>query len=188
MSREVLFYVPNMIGYTRLLLLFASMFVSELAFVCLYLTSVSLDYFDGKFARYLHEESKLGEALDMVTDRISTTVLCIKLMNKKPHHLRRCLVFIFFDLLSHFLYFVSMVHDRTHHKAFTDSLLLKIYYTPMVLKLMCSGTEIYFLSLYYVKKESRYLDVLGLVPLAKTFFHLMHLYIGLLKLSDVPMK
>jgi CDP-diacylglycerol--inositol 3-phosphatidyltransferase len=186
MSQKVILYVPNIIGYTRLVLLFMSMFSAELVFVSLYLTSVSLDYFDGMIARYLGETSELGKVLDMVTDRISTTVLCIKVVNKKPNHLKRCLVFIFIDLLSHFIYFTSMIYKNTHHKSFKDNFFVKIYYEPSVLKLMCSGTEIYFLALYYFKKEGNWLNVLGLIPLMKTFFHLVHLYIGVYELSNVP--
>lgn len=188
MDTAVMLYKPNMIGYVRIVLLFAAMFYDEVPFLLLYLTSVSLDYFDGMVARHFDEESKLGACLDMITDRISTTVLCIKIIGKKPYYTKRCMVYIFFDLLSHFLYFTSMVHGDIHHKSFDRNYLLRVYYNPHVLKVMCTGSEAYFLLLYYTKKSSSLLGILSAIPLIKTFFHIMHLYIGVCVLSTVGAK
>lgn len=185
MNASVILYKPNLIGYARLVLLFIAMFCSETPFIVLYLASVSLDYFDGMVAREFGEESKLGACLDMITDRISTTVLCIKIIAKKPYYIKRCMIYIFVDLLSHFLQFTSMIYVGVYHKSFEDNRLLKIYYDPYVLKMMCVGSEAYFAALYYTKKSSVVLNVLFAIPVIKTFFHLVHLYVGICVLSTV---
>lgn len=185
MDTKVVLYRPNLIGYSRLMLLLGAVFCEGNAFIALYVLSVSLDYFDGMAARAFGEESRLGACLDMITDRISTTILCIRAMQKKPYCTVRCMLYIFFDLLSHFLYFTSMIHANTHHKSFQGNPLLRLYYNSAFLKLMCCGSELYFIGLYYMKSEGQLLRMLAAVPLAKTFFHIMHLWIGVSVLSTV---
>ncbi|KAI5170940.1 CDP-diacylglycerol--inositol 3-phosphatidyltransferase [Pancytospora epiphaga] len=185
MDKSVLMYTPNIIGYIRLILLFTAMFTYSHSFIILYLLSVSLDYFDGKAARYFGEESKLGACLDMITDRISTTVLCIKISGKKPTYNAFCMSYIFFDLLSHFLFFTSMIYGNIHHKTFDRNFLLRVYYNPAMLKIMCVGSEASFLLLYYLNKTSLIAYYLFLIPSIKTFFHVIHLFIGLIVLAGV---
>ncbi|KAI4293271.1 CDP-diacylglycerol--inositol 3-phosphatidyltransferase [Pancytospora philotis] len=188
MNTSVIFYRPNLIGYVRLLLLLAGIFVEDTRFLYCYAVSVILDYFDGMAARAYNEESKLGACLDMITDRISTTLLCIKIAIKKPHYVRRCLLYIFFDVLSHFLFFVSMIYAGMHHKTFQHDALLRVYYNPTMLKVMCTGSELYFLGLYHTKKSNKILNYLAVVPLLKTFFHIVHLGRGIAVLSDVALN
>lgn len=187
MNTAVMLYKPNIIGYVRLILLLSSIFAERLAFLTLYFSSVALDYFDGFFARMFHEESKLGASLDMITDRISTTILCCKIIASKPAYAIRCMVYVFVDLLSHFLYFVSMVHGGTHHKLFDGNPLISFYYNPIVLKIMCCGSEAYFMALYYTGKKNKayapILNALAVIAIAKTFFHAMHLFMGVAILS-----
>ncbi|XP_056021969.1 uncharacterized protein LOC130054903 [Ostrea edulis] len=73
MGNNVLFYVPNVIGYIRLLLFGASLpFYNQPGwFLALYGTSVSLDGFDGYFARKLNQTSRFGAWFDVVIDLIS---------------------------------------------------------------------------------------------------------------------
>lgn len=185
MSTAVLFNKPNLIGYNRLILLFISLFCKDTMFILFYLTSVSLDYFDGKVARFFGEVSALGACLDMVTDRLSTAMLCIKIVQRKPDFYILCMSFVFFDILSHFLYFISTIYCKVPHKAFKSNMLLAIYYNDIVLKVLCSTTELYFIALYYVKSPTILLRYFAAIPLIKTFFHLIHLQVGLITLSDV---
>ena len=67
-------YVPNLIGYVRVVLsvwaaTLATSKASTMAFVYAYVASYALDAFDGLAARLLGQQSKIGAALDMVTDR-----------------------------------------------------------------------------------------------------------------------
>lgn len=73
----VFFYVPNLIGYTRVLLTAYSLAVAQTsprASVACYALSFVCDYFDGFFARWFDQCSNFGAVLDMVTDRyVGTT-------------------------------------------------------------------------------------------------------------------
>ena len=86
---DVLLYVPNLIGYARVLLtgmFFYYAFDAQswpLAIAC-YVASFTLDFFDGYFARLLDQCSRLGQVLDMVTDRVSTAVLLVVLSMLQP--------------------------------------------------------------------------------------------------------
>ena len=128
-----------------------------------------------------------GACLDMITDRISTTILCIKVINKKPNYSTQCYMYIFFDLLSHFMYFVSMTYEKVHHKSF-DNLLMRIYYNDIFLKVMCVGSELFFLFVYASKKATPVIFLLQIIVYIKTLFHIMHLYIGICILSKVSSK
>jgi CDP-diacylglycerol--inositol 3-phosphatidyltransferase len=75
---EVLYYVPNLIGYGRVISTIVS-FLLMIAFperwflaTWLYIFSFVGDLFDGMVARKLNQTSEFGGLLDMVTDRCST--------------------------------------------------------------------------------------------------------------------
>ncbi|KAI5152300.1 CDP-diacylglycerol--inositol 3-phosphatidyltransferase, partial [Enteropsectra breve] len=176
-------YYPNLVDYLRLGLLFASIFLENVAFVGAYIASVSLDYFDGMLARTYDQASRLGQCLDMITDRISTTIISIKLMAKKPWMSSYCLIYIFFDILGHLFYFIAQFERNAKHKEDFIMRALKIYYHATVLKIMCIGSELYFIAAYHFKKSNFLTKVLAPVPVIKTFFHIMHLYEGLCMLS-----
>jgi len=78
LAQHVCCYVPNLLGYVRLLLLLgATAFAttSPLVFVVLWALSCGLDFFDGYLARRLAQTSRLGELLDVVTDNMSRTTM-----------------------------------------------------------------------------------------------------------------
>ncbi len=183
MSTKVLLNRPNLIGYLRLILLFLSIFSNNYLFIILYATSVSLDYFDGMIARLYNETTVLGSCLDMITDRITTTILCAKIMSKKIYLSKNCLIFIFFDILSHFLYFIGKTYNRVSHKKEFSNVFLNFYYNNIVLKVLCVGTEISFLMLYILDYNNKYLTYLFIIPGIKTLFHIAHFYVGLIILS-----
>ncbi len=74
----VFLYVPNLIGYARFALLFATLFFYNehpiFTIIC-YASSQLLDAFDGMAARAFNQCSKFGAVLDMVCDRASNAVL-----------------------------------------------------------------------------------------------------------------
>lgn len=82
--RQILLYLPNLIGYTRILLSITSltlMIFSPTSYILssvLYLSSFIGDLFDGMVARKYNQTSTFGGLMDMVTDRCSTTgLLCV---------------------------------------------------------------------------------------------------------------
>ncbi|CEM00622.1 unnamed protein product [Vitrella brassicaformis CCMP3155] len=73
-----LFYVPNLIGYVRLVLLgamFGFMYQRPLAFSLLYALGFTLDFFDGLTARLFDQSSEFGAIIDVVIDNISRQLL-----------------------------------------------------------------------------------------------------------------
>lgn len=77
---SVLLYIPNIIDYLRLVLLFVGLQQFSIdgnasKFAVYYLSSYGLDAIDGMAARYFNQCSKLGVYLDMVADRLSTCLL-----------------------------------------------------------------------------------------------------------------
>lgn len=80
--RNVWLFVPNLIGYARIIVLAIALYVAPRAgpsnaavFFYLYFLTVCLDAVDGPAARALSQESRFGAVLDMVTDRVSTAAL-----------------------------------------------------------------------------------------------------------------
>uniref|UniRef100_A0AAY4DKP2 CDP-diacylglycerol--inositol 3-phosphatidyltransferase n=1 Tax=Denticeps clupeoides TaxID=299321 RepID=A0AAY4DKP2_9TELE len=70
MKLEVLFYIPNVIGYVRILLLLAAWiaFNTPEVFILAYVLFVILDGVDGWAARWFDQSSKFGAWLDVVID------------------------------------------------------------------------------------------------------------------------
>jgi len=71
---NVYLFVPNLIGYARVALMFVAFYFMTNAemyhvTVTCYLLSQLLDAVDGHAARLLGQTSKLGAMLDMLTDR-----------------------------------------------------------------------------------------------------------------------
>ncbi|KAJ2664345.1 phosphatidylinositol synthase 1 (CDP-alcohol phosphatidyltransferase1) [Coemansia sp. RSA 1200] len=159
--RDVFRFVPNLIGYTRVLLTGAaavsmyyncptSMFLS-------YALSELLDAADGHYARKLGQCSKFGEVLDMVTDRCTTTILLTylaELYNSRPLALLFNLITVL-DVSSHYMQMYSqLITGKTNHKQMdTDAhWILRAYYTDRrVLFAFCFGNEAFFLLLYVNK-------------------------------------
>lgn len=79
---QVLLYVPNLIGYARIVLLLASlrtMLHDPYVTASLYMLSALLDAFDGMAARRLNQCTKFGAMLDQLTDRVATSMLLMAL-------------------------------------------------------------------------------------------------------------
>ncbi|XP_077412491.1 CDP-diacylglycerol--inositol 3-phosphatidyltransferase [Vanacampus margaritifer] len=156
MAEENIFlFVPNLIGYTRIVLALVSFFLMPCcpfpACFC-YMLSSLLDAFDGHAARALNQLTQFGAMLDMLTDRCATMCLLVNLALLYPtcaflFQLSMCL-----DIASHWLHLhSSMVKGSTSHKSIdlSGNPLLRIYYTnKVVLFLMCMGNELFFCLLY----------------------------------------
>ncbi|ORD93629.1 CDP_diacylglycerol insitol_3_phosphatidyltransferase [Enterospora canceri] len=188
-SKSTLLFLPNIIGLIRITAMLIAIYSTGVQFVLLYLFSVGLDFFDGKIARSLNQVSILGGVLDMVTDRVTTNVLCTKLASfgRLRHIQNHLILYIFLDVLGSMIYFISMSYLKTHHKQ-NSNLVLKFYYRPNILKICCSGSELYFVALY--THHSGLLLVPGPVRVTlwaitcfKTFVNMIHLYCGIRTLS-----
>ncbi|KAJ1964539.1 phosphatidylinositol synthase 1 (CDP-alcohol phosphatidyltransferase1) [Dipsacomyces acuminosporus] len=153
---DVFWFVPNVIGYSRVLLTAVAVFsmyneYPTVMFVS-YAISELLDAADGYYARKLGQCSKFGEVLDMVTDRCTTTVLLTYLAQLYPHF---ALVFCFLislDISSHYMQMYSqLITGKTNHKQMDQNAhwILKAYYTDRkVLFGFCFGNEAFFMLIY----------------------------------------
>ena len=68
----VYFFIPNLIGYARIVLACMAFYVSfeqPWYFFLFYALSEALDAVDGHAARYFNQSTTYGAVLDMVTDR-----------------------------------------------------------------------------------------------------------------------
>lgn len=86
---EIATFIPNLIGYTRFLLLFISPYFALskdkwYLFAICYSLSYLLDAVDGNAARYFNQCSRFGAALDMVCDRASNATIYMVLGTLYP--------------------------------------------------------------------------------------------------------
>jgi len=157
-SENVFLFVPNLIGYTRVILAGLSLhFMSFHPKYCTlaYVISCLLDAVDGQAARALGQTSKFGAVLDMVTDRCTTSCLLCYLSSVYPHYAILFQFLIALDFSSHYMHmYSSLVTGSTSHKLVTSdvSRILWLYYNDSrTLFLICAGNEIFFVALYLMK-------------------------------------
>jgi len=171
-ANAVLFYVPNLIGYSRLILniaCFFTFFNNHVLTFWMYLGSFTLDFFDGYFARKLNQCSILGIVLDMVTDRTGTAgfIMCLSHMYPTlPFGFGRGFWIVLFgilvtlDICSHWIQMYSSLScGAQSHKDTAESkwLLLRLYYKgggkgaitdKLFFGYCCIGAEVWYISLY----------------------------------------
>ncbi|CAL3963314.1 hypothetical protein PZA11_000974 [Diplocarpon coronariae] len=160
---NIFLFYPNIIGYVRIVLAFASLYYMPLhPRTCSLLYSISclLDALDGYAARYFEQSTRFGAVLDMVTDRCTTACLLVFLSSAWP---RWALLFqglISLDLASHYVHMYAtliMGGTETSHKKVdkSRSYILNLYYTnKTVLFLFCALNEVFFIALYLLSFSS----------------------------------
>ncbi|XP_072961690.1 probable CDP-diacylglycerol--inositol 3-phosphatidyltransferase 2 isoform X1 [Typha angustifolia] len=169
---SVYLYIPNVIGYIRIIMNFVAFSVCysrKWIFVILYFLSFFLDGLDGWFARKFNQVSTFGAVLDMVTDRVSTACLLTILSQLY----RPGLVFLSLlalDIASHWLQmYSSFLSGKTSHKDVKDksNWLLKAYYGHRpFMAFCCVGSEVLYIILYFIAdKESESLLEVCLIAL-----------------------
>lgn len=151
---KVFFYVPNLIGYIRVIL--SSLFFYyaltdyQTSVVC-YSLSFICDYFDGFFARLCNQCSNFGAVLDMVTDRCSTAGLLLVLSHLYPEYMQLFLFLLVLDFGSHWYHMYSA---KSHHKSIDSNKnwILRIYYGCYpFFAYCCVGAETAYIVLYVLK-------------------------------------
>ncbi|KAL1641816.1 phosphatidylinositol synthase 1 (CDP-alcohol phosphatidyltransferase1) [Diplodia intermedia] len=160
---NIFMFIPNQIGYSRIVLAVASLYYMPLhPRTCSLLYSVSclLDALDGLAARRFNQSTKFGAVLDMVTDRCTTACLLVFLASAFP---RWSIVFqglISLDLASHYMHMyatLSMGGAGQSHKKMDESKgwIMKMYYSNnIVLFTFCALNELFFIALYLLSFSS----------------------------------
>jgi phosphatidylglycerophosphate synthase len=73
-------YIPNLLGYARIILAFVGLHLSKTqpgAAFCVWIISATLDLFDGILARRLDQCSSLGVLIDIAADNILRTTVWV---------------------------------------------------------------------------------------------------------------
>ncbi|XP_031128794.1 CDP-diacylglycerol--inositol 3-phosphatidyltransferase 1 isoform X1 [Ipomoea triloba] len=156
---NVYLYIPNIIGYIRILLnciAFAVCFVDKKLFSFLYFISFVCNALDGWFARKFNQVSTFGAVLDMVTDRISTACLLVILSQVyRPGLLFLSLLAL--DIASHWLQMYStFLVGKTSHKDVKDSSnwLFKAYYGNRIfMGYCCVSCEVLYITLFLLPQN-----------------------------------
>jgi CDP-diacylglycerol--inositol 3-phosphatidyltransferase len=175
MRSSTVFNIPNTIGYARIVFLVLSAFASsDLAFIALYSLSSGLDFLDGHAARLFNQCSILGACLDMITDRVGTVVISLRILTKHEHLGGLLALYLIFDLVSHFIHFHASALDGRHHKE-NASWMLKIYYNKTFLGLICLFSELFFISTYCFGTSGCLWHLLAGVAGVKMGFHIVQM-------------
>jgi CDP-diacylglycerol--inositol 3-phosphatidyltransferase len=147
-------YVPNLIGYTRIVFAIYALFISlrsPVQCMLLYFASFVCDELDGRFARLLNQTSTLGAVMDMVTDRMATTGLLLILAVLYPQLLLLFLALIFLDIFSHWfqMYATLLVGAISHKDTASSSWLVRTYYQHrFFMGFCCVCCEVLYLAAY----------------------------------------
>ncbi|CAN9505018.1 unnamed protein product [Ophioblennius macclurei] len=186
---NVFLFVPNLIGYARVVLALLSFYLMPCcpwpAVFC-YLLSALLDSFDGHAARALNQCTKFGAMLDMLTDRCATMCLLVNLSLLYPSYTFLFQLSMCLDVASHWLHLhSSTVRGSTSHKNIdlSGNPILRIYYTSKpVLFIMCAGNELFFCLLYllhHIQEPAAWLywllGVCAVICLVKSAISAVHL-------------
>ncbi|KIW99399.1 uncharacterized protein Z518_11387 [Rhinocladiella mackenziei CBS 650.93] len=162
-EENIFLFIPNIIGYTRIVLAVASLYYMPLhPRTCsgLYSFSCILDAVDGLAARRYNQSTTFGAVLDMVTDRCTTSCLLVFLASAFP---RWAIVFqglISLDLASHYIHMYATLtmgsSGQSHKKVDSSrSYILHLYYTNrVVLFVFCALNELFFIALYLLSFSS----------------------------------
>lgn len=168
---DVFWFIPNLIGYIRVVLAaiacFSMFYEYPMLMFLSYGASEFLDVADGYYARKFNQCSKFGEVLDMVTDRCTTTVLITYLCQLYPRLALPFCLLISLDISSHYMQMYSqLITGKTNHKQMDSQAhwVLKAYYTNRkVLFAFCLGNEAFFLFAYMLQYPDAFPYALSLM-------------------------
>nr|CAB3229333.1 CDP-diacylglycerol--inositol 3-phosphatidyltransferase [Phallusia mammillata] len=204
-AKNILLFVPNLIGYVRIILAIASFYYMPFDYVMAsscYLLSGFLDAFDGHAARLLNQGTKFGAMLDQLTDRAATACLVVTLAHFYPKYMMWFQLSMALDIVSHWLHLhTSLMKGSSSHKSMglDSNPIMKVYYTSRpVLFVMCAGNELFFAMLYLLHfTEGPLVPVLGLsvirlilyistpIMIVKAFISLIHLVDASVRLATI---
>ncbi|KAJ5816109.1 CDP-alcohol phosphatidyltransferase [Penicillium robsamsonii] len=174
-KENIFLFIPNLIGYSRVFLTFASLYYMPLhPRTCSFLYTVSclLDGLDGYAARHFHQSTTFGAVLDMVTDRCTTACLLVFLSSAWP---RWAIIFqglISLDLASHYMHMyatLSMGGSGQSHKKVDPNrswIMYQYYTSKLVLFICCTANEAFFIGLYLLSFSSPTLSPSLLQPVS----------------------
>ncbi|OGT44575.1 MAG: hypothetical protein A3E82_01640 [Gammaproteobacteria bacterium RIFCSPHIGHO2_12_FULL_38_11] len=189
MTKNPVFFIPNILDYVRILLLICVVCVFPiypwLGIGC-YVTNSILDMLDGTLARLLNQQSKLGALLDFSIDRACITILLAACIWAYPHLWRWFVAVMALDIASHFAICYASAYNGGSHLNFIahgSKLLLWFSQKSWVRYGICTSHDVFFaLFVTYFLTPSTFWLVLWLVcvpgMLLKTWIHLEQFYLA----------
>ncbi|CAD2103952.1 CDP-diacylglycerol--inositol 3-phosphatidyltransferase, putative phosphatidylinositol synthase, putative [Plasmodium vinckei lentum] len=159
-NKNVYLYVPNIIGYIRIILALVAFFVCKhnlVVFSVLYGISQLLDALDGWTARKFNQTSCFGQILDQITDRLSTCILYLLNGSVYDNYIIVIGLLMIADIGGHYIHATScaIAGNKTHKKIENGNKLLKIYYEkPSVMVACIIAYESFWVSSYILKVTS----------------------------------
>lgn len=200
-TENVFLFVPNLIGYTRILLALFSFWLMPTNYALaatFYLLSGLLDAVDGYAARRLGQHSRFGAMLDLITDMCNTMCLLATLSTFYPEFIFLFQLSMVINIASHWLHtHTALLQGSKSHKSVDPkgNLLMRIYYTERtVLFSMVAGNELFYTSLYlahfFPGQPLLYFVAFITFPVAvaKTAQALLQGYIAAVNLVEVDTK
>ncbi|XP_034940084.1 CDP-diacylglycerol--inositol 3-phosphatidyltransferase [Chelonus insularis] len=205
-SENIFLFVPNIIGFARVVLAIISFYFMPTNYVVAgwcYITSALLDAFDGHAARYFNQSTKFGSMLDQLTDRVGTMCLLVALSMFYPKYAFWFQLSMAIDISCHWIYFhTTILQGKTSHKFIdmSENPIMSIYYTNrLVLFIMCAGNEMFYAILYFLHftegplifGKSLFMILLWIsTPIAfvKTCISLLHGYVAAINLSIIDVN
>lgn len=155
-KENILLFVPNIIGFIRILLAFVSFFFmpkNPIPALIFYFLSAFLDAFDGLAARAYNQATKFGALLDQITDRCGTLSLLMILGTFYPEMILFFQLIMIIDIASHWIHTqVSIMIGKSHKSISHDENIILYYYynnRPLLFGL-CFTNEAFFILLYLV--------------------------------------
>lgn len=155
MDAQIFLFVPNIIGYFRIIFAILSFYYMPTDYLkafFYYAISGLLDAVDGHAARLLNQGTRFGAMFDMLTDRCATLCLLMTLCHFFPKYMLFFQLSAALDVASHWLHMHSHdVRGGKSHKSVdqTTNPVLKLYYTSRpFLFFMCAGNEAFYAFLY----------------------------------------
>ncbi|KAH8244740.1 hypothetical protein KR038_006271 [Drosophila bunnanda] len=148
---NVFIFVPNLIGYARIVLALIAFWFMSTNYVIsgwCYVTSALLDAVDGHAARAFNQSTRFGAMLDQLTDRCGTTGLLVTLAYFYPQYMFWFQLSIAIDVACHWLFMqTSVVVGRSSHKV-NENFIMRLYYQKDILTFMCCVNELFYVCLY----------------------------------------
>jgi CDP-diacylglycerol--inositol 3-phosphatidyltransferase len=150
---SVWLYLPNLIGYARVLALLGAVACATrpdltAPLFLLYAASYLLDALDGPAARHLGQTSRFGAVLDMVTDRVSTALMLGLLAHAaggsgRHAHASGWLLLMLLDIAAHWvqMYAAGAAGAASHKELADEPPLLTWYYRRSNLFAVCLASE-----------------------------------------------
>lgn len=205
MEENIFLFVPNIIGYTRIVLALISFYYMMSNYVVAtwcYIISSLLDAFDGHAARMLNQGTKFGAMLDHLTDRCGTMCLLVALSCLYPRYIFWFQLSMTIDIAGHWIHLHTSVLQGSFSHKFIDASgnpIMRLYYTSKpCLFFMCAGNELFY-SLLYLKYftfgpivpgfniglVSLLTIVCAPIAIVKTFITLLHMVLASKNLATI---